>query len=524
MFIRKDFILYDSCIQTVLGPQLLFVYEWLRRFVRRSEDEVPQVRKLRAGNKVVARVGQTKLAQLAGYAHRQNITKALHMLGKLGWIQVVPSDTNSVCCYILGEYVKDGAGGKHEVYYADALVQELIDWLLGQHRAEFPSQYKKNEEGGEDDAPGYQYGKLSDAPVGWRIQRVSEWLNRRSGCSPVTAPPVTGDPQYLAEHLSGCSPTTSGMQSYDFRGVQSYDCTEEENSEVENLEVDKGWGEGPVASLPSPPLSGAEDNSPERSFAGKSKVPRDVDEEPTLSESGEYASVPPPPPAPIPKWMQESPGVAVGDNRACGPVPKVMSRVHADAQVSQVSLRPRVPERLAGIVEEASARGRKAAEAQLQKAKAHEAKVASLGGKPIPVTRKRQLTSLENQWKELMEARFSGTQIAAWEGKERGQVWNLVEKYTGEIVGEALHYLVERWDEIRTRMLKGRGGVPSVGFLLRFHDVLVVESQRWTEYRHVKKQVDEWYGGDPYKPNPPQELHQRYLALRKEMADLGLPV
>jgi hypothetical protein len=185
---------------------------------------------------------------------------------------------------------------------------------------------------------------------------------------------------------------------------------------------------------------------------------------------------------------------------------------------------PRVPERLAGIVAEASARGRKIAEAQLQKAKARESKLASLGGKPIPVTRKRQLEALENKWKELMEARFDGTQIASWEGKERGQVWNLVEKYTGEIVEDALQYLVERWDEIRTRMLKGRGGVPSVGFLLRFHDVLVVESQRWTVYRDVKKQVDDWYGDDPYKPDPPQELYQRYLALRKEMADLGLPV
>jgi len=40
----------------------------------------------------------------------------------------------------------------------------------------------------------------------------------------------------------------------------------------------------------------------------------------------------------------------------------------------------------------------------------------------------------------------------------------------------------------------------------------------------VKKQVDDWYGGDPYKPDPPAELYDRYLKLRKDMADLGLPI
>ena len=60
--------------------------------------------------------------------------------------------------------------------------------------------------------------------------------------------------------------------------------------------------------------------------------------------------------------------------------------------------------------------------------------------------------------------------------------------------------------------------------MLRFHDVLVVESQLWTEYGNVKKQVDEWYGDNLYKPAPPAELNDRYLKLREAMSDLGLPV
>ena len=193
-------------------------------------------------------------------------------------------------------------------------------------------------------------------------------------------------------------------------------------------------------------------------------------------------------------------------------------------QARPVPRSPRDIEELKAITQRATEKSRKSAEAQVQRQKARDTKLASLGGKPIPVTRKRTLQTLETKWRGLLSEKLANVTIAAWEAKERGQVWNLVEKYTGEIVLDALCYLVEQWDEIRTRMLKGRGGVPSVGFLLRFHEVLVVESQMWTEYRRVKKQVDDWYGGDPYKPDPPAELYDRYLKLRKDMADLGLPI
>lgn len=486
-FIRKDFAFYDSCIQAVLNVSLISAYELLRRFVYRGDAEDDEtLQELRKEGYVVSTVGQTKLAQMLGYSRRQTINEHIATMKKLGWLSVAQDQSSNKAYYVLGQELRDARSGAHEVFFVDAWLAELWTHMEDRCEAEFGKR------------------RVLGTTVQWRIDIAKKYVES-----------ILDGP----EQLLSCTEKRTGVVRCTGQGLSVVPDTEEENSQVENLEVDKG--EGPVASLPSPPLSGAEENSPARSFAGKPKVPRSVDEEPTLSESGEYASVPPPPPAPIPKWMQESPGVAVGDDRVRGPVPKAPSSVHVDAPVSS---RPRVPEHLAEIVSQASERGRKVAEAQLQKAKARETKLASLGGKPIPVTRKKQLTTLENSWKELMEARFPGTQIAAWEGKERGQVWNLVEKYTGEIVGEALHYLVEQWDEIRTRMLKGRGGVPSVGFLLRFHDVLVIESQRWTEYRHVKKQVDDWYGGDPYKPNPPQELHLRYLALRKEMADLGLPV
>lgn len=495
-FIRKDFAFYDCGIAAVVPITLIHTYDLIRRFTFRADAEDPVLARLKTSGHIVASVGQSKLAALAGVS-RQTMNEHIAKLKKLGWVDVHKhKDQNRNAYYVLGQMVLDSKHKQHEVFFADAWMNDLWESLHERMQEEFGKTFE-----------------FKNTEVEWRVKAVREFITseeggteQTDGCNPETT-----------EQNVACRHNLTGVVGITRQTTSAQPDTEEENSQVENFEVDKG--EGPVAALPPSPLSGAEENSPARSFAGKLKVPRDVVEEPTLSESGEYPSVPPPPPAPIPKWMQESPGIAVGDDEVRGPVPQTMSNVHVD-----MSPRELVPERLAGIVAEASARARKSAEAQLQKAKARESKLASLGGKPIPVTRKRQLDFLENKWKELMETRFAGTQIAAWEGKERGQVWNLVEKYTGEIVGDALQYLVEQWDEIRTRMLKGRGGVPSVGFLLRFHDVLVVESQRWTVYRDVKKQVDDWYGDDPYKPDPPQELYQRYLALRKEMADLGLPV
>lgn len=503
-FIRKDFAFYDCGLAAVVHLSLIHTYDLIRRFTFRADAEDPVLARLKVHGHIVASVGQTKLAALAGVS-RQTMNEHIAKLKKLGWVDVHKhKDQNRNAYYVLGQMVSDSKHKQHEVFFADAWMNDLWEFLQERTQDEFGKTFE-----------------FKNTEVEWRVQVVREFITAEEDSTEQN----TGCNSKTAEQNVACRPNPTGVVGVTRQTTSAKPDTEEDNSQVENFEVDKG--EGPVASLPSSPApsdSGLDKEPTSQKFPGKSKVPWRVADEPTLSESGEYPSVLPPP-SPIPKWMQQSPGIAVGDGVQAGPVPKAMSGVHVDAlPTDSTASAPRNPDNLAAIVKQAGERGRKVAEQQLQKAKAREVKLASLGGKPIPVTRKRQLTSLENQWKELMDKRFPGTQIAGWEGKERGQVWNLVEKYTGEIVEHALQYLVEQWDEIRTRMLKGRGGVPSVGFLLRFHDVLVIESQRWTEYRQVKKQVDDWYGGDPYKPNPPQELHQRYLALRKEMADLGLPV
>lgn len=505
-FIRKDFAFYDSCLHVALSNNLFLAYELLRRYVWRGQSRTIQMNRMRREGLVVSRISQGHLAELMGLKHRQSANKYIAELKRLGWIRIIPDNDHGPAYYVLGELVQSSAGGRHEVFYADAFCQSVVEHLESEAYQEFT--YLCSE--GQDD-PGFsppeadvvseRRSVLHRTPVAWRVEKVKNYIELN-----------------CTEQVSS-NPTVSGGATGGFQGEQCGADTKEENIKVENLEVDKGEG---LASL-APPLSDGRAEKKDRGGASPvNQISRDVGEHRTLSESGEYPSVPPPPAGPLPKWLKED----IEQKKAVG---NGFSHDHVDTPTPQPEKPPSSPSPkktggdLQAIIDKASSDSKKRLEAQLQKAKAKEAKLAALGGKPVPVTRKRQLQTLEDHWRTLMKDKFSGVHIAPWEGRERGQVWNLVEKYTGEIVQEALSYLVEQWDEIRTRMLKGRGGVPSVGFLLRFHDVLVVESQLWTEYRRVKKQVDDYYGGDVFKPDPPEPLNSQYKKLRKEMADLGLP-
>jgi len=517
MFVRKDFAFYDCNLSTVLGHKVMALYEILRRFVLRGKAQSRQMYDLKQDRFIVACLSQTRLAEKLE-TDTKGVRALLQPLYDAGWVRKIPSVDFGPNYYILGEMVPDmaGRGAERETFYADVFLRSLVAWLEPQARVAFPHHVPPKE---DEEDPGYRKLALSKASDEWKLGKVREFLENHN---PLCSDMNTGEGGNTPEHVPRGRNPLGGGGAAPLGGGETAP-SQIENTQVENFQAEN---EEALARL-APPHSTAGSNEQVREDEQEKQIPRDVAHPPTseervLTESGEYPSVPPPPPGPTPKWLAESPGVAVGNglSRSC-------DRVVAPNTAPKVGPPPPPPAaggNLTAVVEQAQARSRKVREQQVKKAEAKEAKIRALGGKPVPLSRKKQLQTLEETWRFLMEDKFPGIQIAAWEGRERGQVWNLVEKYTGEIVKEALQYLVERWDEIRTRMLKGKGGVPSVGFLLRFHDVLVVESQLWTEYRHVKKQVDDYYGGDPYKPDPPEPLNSRYEKLRKDMADLGLPV
>ena len=129
-YLRHDFAFYDCGILGVMPPVLFLLYDLLRRYVWRSiETADPEVRRLVSGGHLVARINQGTLAEMLGYDRRETVCRHLQRLVRLGWVRVQQSENHGVASYVLGEVVEDSSGGRHEVFYADAFLQSLIETL-----------------------------------------------------------------------------------------------------------------------------------------------------------------------------------------------------------------------------------------------------------------------------------------------------------------------------------------------------------------------------------------------------------
>lgn len=174
-------------------------------------------------------------------------------------------------------------------------------------------------------------------------------------------------------------------------------------------------------------------------------------------------------------------------------------------------------------IQEAILKSRAQREQNLQRLRVREQREQNLKSDgPKSLSRRRLLKRFEEIWLTEMRDRFPGIQFAGWEAKERGQMDQLTEKYSGEVVEHALRYVVRRWDKIQARFLRGKGGMPSLGFLVKLHDVLVPESQRWAELSVVEKEWEDWSKANPNDLYPPDDLKERFTKAQKELEALGM--
>jgi hypothetical protein len=123
----KDFGFIDSGITAAMGGYNLLVYEVLRRFVWRSNKSNNKL--LSAGfkaQKLVVKVSQASIASHVG-VHRNTVNAAIKILEECEWIQVEGERDNIV--YVLGEWLADSVGKRHETFYADAICLEVMENL-----------------------------------------------------------------------------------------------------------------------------------------------------------------------------------------------------------------------------------------------------------------------------------------------------------------------------------------------------------------------------------------------------------
>ena len=129
-YLKRDFGFYDAGILPVVGFTLPWVYDVLRRFVWRSlQTGDPEMRALYAEGLLAAKVRQQVIGAYLGMS-RQTICSYVGQLRALGWLRSVElKSTYGMSAYVLGEVLRDGNGGAHEVFYADAFLRDLWDTL-----------------------------------------------------------------------------------------------------------------------------------------------------------------------------------------------------------------------------------------------------------------------------------------------------------------------------------------------------------------------------------------------------------
>jgi hypothetical protein len=129
---------------------------------------------------------------------------------------------------------------------------------------------------------------------------------------------------------------------------------------------------------------------------------------------------------------------------------------------------------------------------------------------------------LEKRWADLMKGAFPDIVTASWGGKECSQAAQLLGKYGFDVTGLSFDYVVMNWETIGSRSFKGIGGVPSVGFLLSRHEVLVAEAQQWTKIRDFQVEHRAWRQANRLAMVLPQPLETQRRALQQAAKTLGI--
>lgn len=495
-FIRKDFAFYDSGVAPIVGLPVVYLYEVLRRFIWRGSANCALASSLARDGKVFARISQHSLAGALGTVRRQTVNEHMNVLKKLGWVEVYRDRKNETTCYVLGQLVIDGKDRKHEVLFADAWCQDVWSWLEETSEKEFGTKLVLDADSVETQVLARPVHTLS---WDWRERLVRQFMDAPESQEPEDDHVVPD----LDSSVENCAPVQvrqggPGLSALPDKGEGGMSATADIRSREASEELEKTEIEMPGRSLRERPLLKTTEFSQESEETG----PR-VRGLSHLAKPSKFGGPRP-----------------VGEVSVARAVP--VPRMPQDTPESSPAAQDRF-ERLTAIVALATEQGKASRTTQMAQDAKKAQRMANLGGAPVPLGIRRELQQIESSWTSMMQARFPGVKLAAWAGKERGQVKLLMEKYGGPITRLALDYVVSYWDDIRNRFFKGKGGVPSIGFLLKFHDVIVIEAQRRSEWLKVKEDWERWHTQNPSSPYPPPELEAQFQRCKRDVEGLGLP-
>lgn len=142
---------------------------------------------------------------------------------------------------------------------------------------------------------------------------------------------------------------------------------------------------------------------------------------------------------------------------------------------------------------------------------------------PLEEPQRTPLSQLSHVWRAEMSETFPDVPVPKkWGMKEYGQAKLLLERYDRDQVEVAMVYAIRNWEALRQRLFKGSGGpTPSVGVILKLHEVFFPESVVWAEHGRTVEEYEAY--GSPNTPRP-SELFKRYAEAVKRLKDLGITV
>lgn len=253
------------------------------------------------------------------------------------------------------------------------------------------------------------------------------------------------------------------------------------------------------------------DSLPERSARpaqSKPRRPRKPDKGPPTPKTFEDVKTP----VPLGSVRDEASGEIEGEEAPPDSAARPKTRKKRVA-ARMTDARKRAAEAAEKAKAQVSANAQKRMKAQ--EAKEQRQKNLKSGGPKGPGVR-----ALEKVWVECM-AVLEPELTIAWDAKQRGQAKHLIERYGVQIASDALRYVVENWNKIGPRYFK-RPGVPTVGLVLKLHDSLVIEAQKWSQHRETISEWEEWAKENPYSLDPPGDLKARYQKAKNELQALGI--
>lgn len=94
---------------------------------------------------------------------------------------------------------------------------------------------------------------------------------------------------------------------------------------------------------------------------------------------------------------------------------------------------------------------------------------------------------LERVWEEYLHDLYPNIIPASWGTKEKAQARKLVSQVGQEVAERTVLYALRNWHSLNRRVFRGKGGVPSIGFILGYAQTLTVEAQLWWRLIEAKE-------------------------------------